>query len=521
MPIIDPMLVLLGCAAARDAEISPRNASYIGLDTIKRWVGLGVVRETDPLPTVRCERCRERDSAWVNEKYEYGGAEDPETDWCWADLSLDRIDKVIAGATARCPRDGTTYDVVVNDIRRWVLDLPALARTVASLLGCSGKEKQFVPDRLFDLGRATGDPVGEVLLLRGLDWDDGEHVLETATRAAAGHSQVFGVVIGEVDVRLDVPASLRLMALHDLVQWTGEGFARRKGNTSSLSPSTTPGVEVAGEPTNVKPIPTPEGTAWEDIYLRVGETRLCARIQGQRHWRHYTDVGLADGRRGGGSGEVTERWKVLMEFASSAPRMPSTEGAAGREGDRPARAVPSMSREQMTRLRPVLRALFPSVPNAKHDPILSVRKGRARDAWNGRSYRLLFQIAPLPDPCFETPDGVTWPHLFLQLQRDVVGDVVRVTVRGLGARGPRGVASDHAAERHLAGESFRLRELVSSEASEELLADLLRRRVLNAPRDSVPVFDLRRDLARFFDLSPDGIEFDAKRSGWFPVFQIE
>ncbi len=526
--MVDAAALLCRCAAEHDPRIWPEDAVHVGLNILNHWAALRVVREVEPLGKIHCPVCRprydkqltqllqQRDPGGVYQPY----AEDPDRDWCWATVVLDRADGVIVSAVAHCPRNGETREITPNLVRLWEVDLPVLAKVTATLLGTRGRVRELDPGRLFHLGTEPGPPHRDVFLIRGPAWEGADRIMNTAGHAAGGFDRVVGVVLGTVAPDLATARSSEMLLLNDLLQWTGAGFVRREGGTPSPSLTVTPAIAAPQPRGRVRPIPTPEGTVWEAIHVRVGEKHLCARIQGERHWRHFAEAGFADGRRDEGSGEVTKLWRLLVEVASAASPSPSTEGTSGGRG-RPAGKPPAMSREPMSRLRPRLRRLFPSVPSTKCDPILSVPKGPQRIANNGRAYRFRFQITSLPDPCFRTPVGVTWSDLIVRLQRSAWEEMIEVTVRHPHDEGRQDAASGRTPETQGAGEVFRLKAVVTSVASEDLLAKLLGEGVLMEPRDSAPVYGLRRDLARFFDLEPDGIKFDAGQGAWLPVFKVE
>lgn len=76
-------------------------------------------------------------------------------------------------------------DVPAGALQQWTVDLAAIAAALAKCLSLTGKCTELVPGRLWRLGRTKWQGTSrDVLLARGLQWDDGD-----AIRGAAVHSR--------------------------------------------------------------------------------------------------------------------------------------------------------------------------------------------------------------------------------------------------------------------------------------------------------------------------------------------
>jgi hypothetical protein len=64
-------------------------------------------------------------------------------------------------------------------LKRWCLDLPGLARTIAELLAAKGRVKALIPNRVWHLGSIElGGRISECLMVRGLNWPDATQLLD-------------------------------------------------------------------------------------------------------------------------------------------------------------------------------------------------------------------------------------------------------------------------------------------------------------------------------------------------------
>lgn len=75
-------------------------------------------------------------------------------------------------------------DVPAGALQQWTVDLAAIAAALAKCLSLTGKCTELVPGRLWRLGRTKWQGTSrDVLLARGLQWDDGDGIRGVAVRS--------------------------------------------------------------------------------------------------------------------------------------------------------------------------------------------------------------------------------------------------------------------------------------------------------------------------------------------------
>lgn len=76
-----------------------------------------------------------------------------------------------------CP-ENLRVKIAADDLRRWMIDVDAVARSVASAIAPGGRCTQRTASRLWRLGAVAWQGVNrDVLLARGLDWPDGGEII--------------------------------------------------------------------------------------------------------------------------------------------------------------------------------------------------------------------------------------------------------------------------------------------------------------------------------------------------------
>jgi len=91
-----------------------------------------------------------------------------------------------------CP-ENLRVEIAADDLRRWMIDVDAVARGLANAVTPGGRCTKRVPSRLWRLGTVPWQGVNrEVFLARGLDWTDGTTIL----RQISGNGRAIVFVAG-------------------------------------------------------------------------------------------------------------------------------------------------------------------------------------------------------------------------------------------------------------------------------------------------------------------------------------
>ncbi len=121
-----------------------------------------------------------------------------------------------------CP-DAGRVAVPLERLKQWTVDFAGLARAAARALGFTGTIKELVPTRLWSLGKMTaGSKRCEVLLARGVTWDDAPRVIGPPLDAAG---ETFLLVPGEIPHAETWPRRPRAAALRQLAHLDGNRLA--------------------------------------------------------------------------------------------------------------------------------------------------------------------------------------------------------------------------------------------------------------------------------------------------------
>lgn len=196
-----------------------------------------------------------------------------------------RIDLV-----APCPDAGQIV-VQPGALRRWTLDLAALARICAEALGLAlAGFQELLPGRLWRLGeRRRGHRTSTVYLTWGLS-SQPQAILPTAECLRASHPVVMLPALRPSPAQWPNPPG-RVFLLNELLGFDGERLTL-DAEALDLDEAETDASE------GIVPIRTPAGTKWHHVTIRlVGDEVVEVVVAGATLRRTAGELGLLDRRK--------------------------------------------------------------------------------------------------------------------------------------------------------------------------------------------------------------------------------
>jgi hypothetical protein len=446
--------------------------------TVDHLVRLGLLTETDPAAAAACTACdfdHVEPVQWVREP------------------------GLPARACVACARGGVLW-LNPDDLRRWVVRLPVLARLVASAVGAAGGTVERVPGRVWKLGtvRAGGRAwVGALAV--GLTRADAAGVIESAPELRAANALVFVPSTVPPGAIWSADRAPVVVSLLDVLTLTPSGLSADREVLASALPASHRPVPKA--PRRV--FATPPGTTWEQITFTVEEHHVRVRVGETVERYGFAEAGFEDRREKGTPDEV---WVVLRALARFRGVLGTRDGTTTKAGS---------LKQKLSTLRERLRALVA----LDGDPFHRTRRGQP--------YRARFTIGTDGPATFPTPPGTTWDDLTLtEVDAGIVEIGTAVEERGAGYTPGDGDERGRWEGTMTVGErrwQYPLIDLIGADNFKPLGDSLVA--VLRAGgRVSLPANDpnmpaLGAALARFFQLTNPPFAFDSKRRAWIARFE--
>ncbi len=236
----------------------------------------------------------------------------------------------------------------------WRLDLGALVRALASSLSLGGDCRELHSGRIWRLGeRRQGRSRYSVFFAWGLDLDDSQQVLPAAEAAIVGDNPVI-LVPRRLRAECWPDAPSPPIAIADLIEFDGGTLAIDWAAVVS-------GAGRATSDHSVEPIPTPAGTTWDHLTLRIIDDEHVEVVAGERQERRRFDaMGMLDRRKK--EPEPNSAWTLLLILARNHGELSWSDSGAS-----------DNARAHMKLLRGALRAVFPGLDG---DPIGDYKKDR-------------------------------------------------------------------------------------------------------------------------------------------------
>jgi hypothetical protein len=299
-----------------------------------------------------------------------------------------------------CPEAGCVA-VPLERLTQWIVDFDGLAAATTRGLDLAGEVEEVVQARLWSLGRTTiAGRSREVFLARGTTWADADRVFGACERLNASRGCL-------VLVPGDMPSSeawtgdppsvvpLKLVAHLD-----GRQLAFDRYHLESLLAGGRRGAPIKAQ----ESFPTPPGTTWRDVRLRVTDTQMTVEVKRRRRNFTFQAAGFEEKRKGGVPDKI---WTLLRVFATHGGVIPYDGG------DLDSKTRTNL-KQYMTVLRKRLRGVIPGIDA---DPVPY--------DWGEHKYRMAFKIATEDGVTFPVPSGTSWPDVTITLTRS---GAIRISV---------------------------------------------------------------------------------------------
>lgn len=434
---------------------------------------LGVLKETERATWARCEAC--------------GDGHVENVVW---------VQNATTGRSAPfvpCPENGGA-SVSIERLRRWAIDLDAIAKAARRALGLIGNDSVLLPGRVWFLGRRyVAGRFRDFFFVVGAAREDAHTLWDRCPQIEDAPSPV-------ILVPSQTPSERKASAfrLADLVSITDDRIVVDLDYLGDALPSER-GVTPAK---TVVSFPVQADATWADLRLVVREHTIVARLRGQEQEFSFEDLGL--------SGIDDRLWQLLCALARLGGQTPARSRSVSAKDA-------ATFRKQVSDLRQRLSTVFP----IDGEPIRAVH--------GTGGYRCLFQISldradgfPVQperwDDCrfTELPDGriaisVRTKEVFAA--RTISEETARRT--DLEAAERSGVRTEHYDLRTLG-----LADPVGRPTDEgRVLLEFLRNRgKLTRSGDDKDILRLARRLRHWMGLDAEPFQFSPGRGLWSTHF---
>jgi hypothetical protein len=297
----------------------------------------GFLRETDRATWARCEACD--------------------------DEHVEQVAWIRNGTTGElapfvsCQQGGGS-SVSIERLRRWAIDLDAIARTARRDLGLIGTEAVLVPGRVWFLGRRhLAGRWRDFFFVVGATREDTNTLWDRCRQIEDAPAPVVLMPSRPLAERRGVT-----LLLSRLAEISEAGFSL---NLAYLADSL-PRDGQAGAAKTISSFAVPDGATWADLRITVREHSLRAEICGSTREFSFDDLGL--------SGPEDRLWQLLCALARLGGQTPARSKYVSEKDA-------ATFRKQVSDLRQLLSTVFP----IDGEPIKAMR--------GTGSYRCVFQIS--------------------------------------------------------------------------------------------------------------------------------
>lgn len=316
-----------------------------------------------------------------------------------------------------CPVEMSVH-VPAERLRQWSVDTDEMARQIAAAMELAGAVESVLVGRLWKLGRRRLAGRFRYTFFATVTDTDGQAITETAvSRLNATHGILL--VLGNVDHLKGWPvANFTVLEAPEVLSFA-DG---RLDVALDYIEDALPRERTAEKSAEIRSVPVPEGTRWDQLTIAVLETSLLVRICGHEKELSLEEAGFADARQGGA---VSDRpLQVLRLFASRRGRIVLGELPGG---DRERSRV----RKQVSVLRTRFRSLFA----IDGDPII-LEKAPGQ-------YRCAFEVRLGGDGGYPTPAGASWLDFRIE---EMAGSRIAVGVKSKEVFRARQIQGDDAVD---------------------------------------------------------------------------
>lgn len=435
---------------------------------------LGVLKETNRATWARCEAC--------------GDGHVENVVW---------VQNATTGRSAPfvpCPENGGT-SVSIERLRRWAIDLDAIAQAARRALGLIGNDSVLLPGRVWFLGRRhVSGRFRDFYFVVGAAREDAQTLWERCRQIEDAPSPVI-LVPSQTPSDRKSPA----FRLADLASITDDRIVMDLDYLGDALPQqgyVTPAKTVAS-------FPVPADATWDELRLVVREHTILARLRNEEQEFGFEDLGV--------SGIDDRLWQLLCALARVGGQTPArSPSVSGKDA--------ATFRKQVSDLRQRLSTVFP----IDGEPIRAVH--------GTGGYRCLFQIS------LDRTDGFPvqperWAECrFTELPDGRIAISVRTkevfAARTISEETPRRTDLEAAERLSVRTEEYDLRalgladQLGRATAEGRLLLDFLRNGgKLTRRGDDKDVLRLATRLCEWIGLKDFPFQYSPSRKLWIATFE--
>lgn len=451
-------------------------------DEVREWprerfehlVKLGILREGPLAATAVCDACGKMHRE----------------DVLWEPSVRDPLGK---RAYIRCEDEGPVH-VPEFRLRQWVVDGNVIAKSLAATMVLSGTVEEILAGEVWKLGRRRLAGRFRDVFLSMAAISEHARIADVAAR----HLTAKDGILLAVQLRLDNHGLDRLTVFDaaEVVELGMEGLTVDLGYIEDALPR-----DRAIKEDKIRSLPIPEGIAWPEVTLEIGESSLRVLARGRSWDVDLEEAGFADTRRK--SGEVDQLFQILGLFALRRGSVPLAEVKRRKNN-------PDGFRRQISNLRKRLSSLIP----AEGESI----------CWDAdeEAYTCRFRIQRSGEVTLPQPADGSWMSLELMERRD---GRIGVGVKANQIRRARDAETGPAQHQESLWHEYSLVDLGLARDVDRLLPegqaliDLLRAGGrLARPGDDMAILKLNQWLRDRTGLAGDPLQFSEATGTWIAAF---
>lgn len=409
-------------------------------------------------------------------------------------------------AFIHCPDNGC-IQVPFERIQCWAIDFNFLGAAISAGLVLAGAKEELSPERIWLLGKGTfAGQSREIFLARGLTWADAPSVVGATARLQSASSHIV-LVAGSVP-----PASIwqgdipRVIPVSILAHLTHGKFSMDR---SHLISQLSEGKRKKATVVPMQSFPTPPGTGWADVRIKIAEHRLLIEAKGKTKEYSFQEAGFEEKRRKNIPDSI---WTILGVLASRVGILSKQDAK-----------LADKTRINLKRYISVLRTRVQEfIPNIDGDPI----------SYNSEkcSYETAFAISTDETPRIRAPQGITWEGVSIA---EIGTSTISISFRS---------AKTYAAPQYEEDETMPTLEAAEKEATYEqefdlaniglannkgvpnskgkaLMEVLENKGIIQRDSDDAPMLELGNFLCNLIGINEPAFDYNQNTSEWVTQFE--
>jgi hypothetical protein len=403
-----------------------------------------------------------------------------------------------------CPVEMALH-VPAERLRQWSVDADEMARQIAASMELAGTVENVLVGRLWKLGRRRLAGRFRDTFFAVVTDSDGQAIAETAVAHLNATHGILLVLGNMARLKGWQIAHFTVLEAPEVVSFD----AGRLDVALDYIEDALPRERGAEKSAEIRNVPIPEGSTWEQLTIAVRETSLLVNVCGYEKELSLEEAGFADGRKG--DGDSNRPLQVLRLFASRRGRIVLGELPGGE-------TEKTRVRKQVSVLRMRFRSLF-----AIDGESIILEKAPGQ-------YRCAFGVRLGGDSGYPTPAGASWLDFRIEEAADgriAVGVKSKVVFRAPQIRGDDARGFSVAAERdERAWREYSMAALgLANDAGHpspegQTLLEILRSEgKLQRSPDDMAVLKLGRWLREWTGIEDDPIRYSAGKRAWIAHFE--